>query len=348
MTMLFPEIVTCALCGTKVQHNQLNSTNEFGWADLDLRPPPDHRHWLDREIQHCAACGYCAPTLSKKPGPNTKRTILSEQYQLSLHDTHLPTAARYFACWALIAHAQGYIARAAWATLKAAWICDDYSHAEMAMQFRAIAAPRFETAIAAQDWPCDGEPLSHAVLVDVLRRSWQLGAAVAKAKSALLVVPATRDNEAAIDILNFQLTLCAREDFDCHDIGEARRASPHFQLYEQRKKEEYENAHAKRLAQEAAQLAERQALMPEKFLAALHDKAQKLFVNSGETPLPEASGSAQSANRDLAERLLSQFPMPYSIKILMLANLDAYGWPAKVCTAALGLATRVHRGGCLE
>lgn len=338
MTMISTEILKCAVCGKAAKHDRLDSTNEFGWADLDLRPPPDRRHRLGLEIQHCAACGYCAPTISQEKDPidpSIRQTMQSAQYQLSLHDKQLPNTARYFVCWALLAYAQGHIAWAAWATLKAAWVCDDHSsHAEMATQLRELAASRFHAAIAAQDWPCAGEPLSHAVLVDILRRSGQFDLALAKANSALLTAPATQENEGAIDLLRFQLTLCANRDSTRHNIGEARHASPNAQLYEAR-------AHARKSAWEMARLAEQQATMPERFLEVLREKAPPLFMNFGKstTPAPEACGSAaQSSNHDLAERLLSQFPMPYSIKIILLANLDAYAWPADVCAAALGLA----------
>ena len=69
----------CYVCGKMSEQMVLVSTNQFGYPDLDLRPPEMERSTMDWWIEECPHCGYVAPDLSEKTAI-TKEWLNNGQY----------------------------------------------------------------------------------------------------------------------------------------------------------------------------------------------------------------------------------------------------------------------------
>lgn len=58
MTTLASTSKKCLVCGTVSQFSALQSTNSFGYSDLDFRPAEMKRSTMPYWIQECPCCGY--------------------------------------------------------------------------------------------------------------------------------------------------------------------------------------------------------------------------------------------------------------------------------------------------
>lgn len=124
MTTFFQKQAKCAHCGATVEWAEVASTNAFGSMDLDMRPPPMERDTLEHDIQQCDACGFCSPTIDSGEGVDITQVGLPQYVSLA-SDDRFPLVARRFLAYAHMAKAKACHTRAAWASLRAAWICDD-------------------------------------------------------------------------------------------------------------------------------------------------------------------------------------------------------------------------------
>ncbi len=168
MTMIRPEEVRCRNCGRRSEQMILESTNAFGSADLDLRPPEMQRSTMGCWLQLCPHCGFCAPDLAKTKGDPS--IIGSAEYRAIPSDQRFPELARRFLARArLVEHTDPE--RASDARLHAAWACDDADLDEPAVECRLGAAAGME-ALKPFDDSEDGLTRG-AILVDVLRRAGQ-------------------------------------------------------------------------------------------------------------------------------------------------------------------------------
>jgi hypothetical protein len=173
MTTISSAEEACFVCGKSSEHTVINSTNEFGSPDLDLRPPPMARQTISHWIKRCPFCGYCASTLSEGP-EIAKRVVRSSEYIEQLNSADFPQLADQFLCWALIQVAAGEASNAGWAALHAAWACDDAKTAHGADVCRRKAIALFVSARAkAQTFSQDGASES-LLLADLYRRTGQL------------------------------------------------------------------------------------------------------------------------------------------------------------------------------
>src|SRR5438093_611864 len=98
MTTFFRQDVTCVNCRKSSEHHVLSSTNAFGSADLDLRPPEMKRSTMRAWLQLCPHCGYVAPDLSRKVGDLA--VVGSAEYRSAVSDKRFPELARRFLAYA--------------------------------------------------------------------------------------------------------------------------------------------------------------------------------------------------------------------------------------------------------
>ena len=124
MTTFIQKQANCARCGAIVEWPEVASTNAFGSMDLDMRPPPMERDTLEHDIQQCDACGFCSPTIDSGEGVDMTQVGLPHYVSLVSGD-RFPLVARRFLAFAHMAKTMGCDTRAAWASLRAAWVCDD-------------------------------------------------------------------------------------------------------------------------------------------------------------------------------------------------------------------------------
>lgn len=214
MTTIFSSDVRCAVCGHESQISEIGSTNAFGSSDLDTRPPEMQRSTIWSWVFSCPGCSYCAGDLSEgTEGLNA--IVKSPDYQARLKDELYPAKANEFLCQALIAKQLGQPQRAAWATLHAAWICDDSERHASAIRKEAVAL--LVEAERADD-PAFGDlARSQALRVDLLRRSADFAGARALIDST--IDPDT--SEIVRTILLYQKHLAELNDSSDHSVAEA-------------------------------------------------------------------------------------------------------------------------------
>ena len=214
MTTYRSETQICRVCGASVECTILNSTNEFGSPDLDLRPPEMKRSTMDTWLHECPDCGYVSGDLNR-PTVGAKATMESEPYAALLADSGIPELARRFARYSLLQHADPETAGVA--LIRAAWACDDANDAERARAYRTRAADILLTLRPFADG--EEQATLAAVLVDVLRRAERFGEAKALA-TELLSSRTIKANDIVASVLQYQCRLCDDGDAECHNVAE--------------------------------------------------------------------------------------------------------------------------------
>lgn len=215
MTTLSVETKTCAVCGEISEHNIIMSTNAFGSADLDTRPPEMHRSTIDTWVQVCPSCGYCAPDISEH-WPEAERIVESTVYQEQLDNLELPKLANYFLCWSLILENTEEYAKSGWSSVHAAWACDDGNFVEGAIFCRKRAVYLLQKAIERHQSFTDQLGAEEAILTDLLRRAGEFEDALRICKKGLNKNP----EEVILNILRFQESIINKKDFACYTIKE--------------------------------------------------------------------------------------------------------------------------------
>lgn len=213
MSLAYNEKRRCGVCGaTKIIRIQ-GGHGTYGASDLDTRPAGS-RSEMSSWITCCDNCHYCAPDLEKTFGLAAKVLALPEyQYQFAMQG--LPETARHFLCHGLLSWAQGQIEQAIWACIHAAWVCDDEGMAGDACRVRALKL--IEQLEAGGIYLGESLDSHHAIIVDLLRRSFQFEGARSKAEEGLAALSGPSP---IADILKFQLELIERHDFADHSLNE--------------------------------------------------------------------------------------------------------------------------------
>lgn len=215
MTSYFEEDRRCALCSSVNEFSTLGSTNTFGSADLDTRPPEMQRSTMYAWVQRCPSCGYCAADISKSH-TGSAAVVARVQYREQLNNPTYPGLANSFLCNALIQHEANDYKSATWALVKAAWVCDDANLLDAAAACRRKAADMLLTAQGHDQQVSVEDGVSTAILVDLLRRSGQPDAA----RQAIVERPAEIPDIVG-RILDYQSMLIEKGDTTAHVISEA-------------------------------------------------------------------------------------------------------------------------------
>jgi hypothetical protein len=211
MTTYFRRESTCANCGKPSEHHVLGSTNAFGSADLDLRPPPMQRSTMNAWLQECPHCHYIAPEVAEREGDLS--IVNSQGYADVLADLRYPELARRFLAHALLNAADP--ALAGHSRLRAAWVCDDAHNAEAATECRTAAAADMAQT---KPFPDDQQGATRgAILVDVLRRAGQFEEADAECQELL---GRTSAQGIIRQVLEAQRRLIAQKDTAGHTVAE--------------------------------------------------------------------------------------------------------------------------------
>lgn len=216
MTAVYKEKEACRLCGTVSEHIEIGPTKGFGSSDLDTRPPQMIRSTLKFQIRRCPVCGYCAPYLADASN-QVLEIIHSDAYRKQLDNPNYSVLTNSFLCHAIIQHALGAFDQAGWASVSAAWVCDDEQASVLAKQCRLRAIHLFQRC-KLESIPFASElGIEEAVLADLFRRTGQFDRVpvichrgIAKKPSAMI-----------LQMLNFQIGLARKQDEACHVIDES-------------------------------------------------------------------------------------------------------------------------------
>lgn len=212
MTTYSSKNVNCAHCGRGSEQTGLTSTNAFGSADLDLRPPEMQRSTMSVWLQECPNCGYVAYNLAQKSAGMSM--VGGKLYNGWREDRRFPSLARRF-----LAHAQLFVESdprlASHSQLCAAWICDDARYTIPARECRLLAA----TSMARlQPFENSEEGITvGAVYVDILRRAGEFPQA---AQEVQILTRLSHCRGALREVLDFQEQLIKKQTTAAYKISD--------------------------------------------------------------------------------------------------------------------------------
>lgn len=216
MTTLFLTDKTCYICGSNNKYPQIDlSLSITGTRDLDGRPSHIQRSLVYLWIQKCTSCGYCAPEISNGK-QNYSEIINLPEYTSQLSSDSYPDTARAFLCYSILMNSAGQYADAGWATLCAAWICDDNRYTDAAIACRSKTLVFFQKARESnQDFAPSGNE-EEIYLIDITRRIGNFDQAK-KLCTEELKKNLTEKNS---DLLTLELELIEKKDSSCHNESE--------------------------------------------------------------------------------------------------------------------------------
>ena len=220
MATIFPYETECAVCGKTSPQVSAAAVESDAYPDLDTRPGGEEvRAAYTYRIQRCPHCGYCAPEI-ELDYPLAADAVRRADYKAILHRQSLSDLGRAFLAWARIQELNEEHNGAAWATLHAAWACDDADAPQAAALLRRQALESFKRAIR-PDGSLVGfeEPGAQEIfLCDLYRRVGLFAPATQQAQAGLQkhvtsLVAAT---------LEYELELISRRDRAAPAPGPAR------------------------------------------------------------------------------------------------------------------------------
>lgn len=216
MTTMFDEEVECSICGEKSTHMGIGSTNAFGSADLDTRPPEMKRSTIYHWIQRCPSCGYCSQNLSEC-SEKTKEIVTSKEYQNIIKSGEMPETAACFLALSYEKEKQQEYSASAWGAIHAAWICDDVQNFKSSIKCRKQAVALIEKAKKNGQKIADQPGASEAITIDLMRRSGMYQEAL-----ELSAAMKSEDiDEIIMQVIQYEEELIAKNDNAAHTILEA-------------------------------------------------------------------------------------------------------------------------------
>jgi len=144
--------MTWGHCGETNTYSGWASISSFGFApDLDTRPSEhdDERKGINSLVYKCSTCGYCNDSIENVPN-NLTDIIENERYVNQLNNRQFPEKANQFLCKSIIKESTGDLEGAAWASLHAAWNCDDGNNYIQSVYCRKRSIALFQIANTAK------------------------------------------------------------------------------------------------------------------------------------------------------------------------------------------------------
>lgn len=223
MTTYAETTFTCPACGNTDAYTALMSTNAFGSADLDLRPPPMKRDTMHTWVRRCQKCSCCFADGTQGNDLNLEK-IDSEAYRQVGQDSNLPELAKDFIRYAMIRYGRDDQTEA-W--LNAAWVCDDEENEPEARKCRKkaydILADNYESGRYQLYADYVGNPEKGLQALDLLRRSQHFELAQQKIdKITLAIADSSEPNKEIMkSIVCFQAEKIDAQDARLYTIRDA-------------------------------------------------------------------------------------------------------------------------------
>ena len=218
MSLVFSSKVTCGNCAHIFEVGDYVSTNSFGEMDLDTRPAPDYRYTMNEILVTCCPqCHFCYQDITQFP-PGFKNVMESSDYLQYVNHSSLPDKAKEFLCKSLFLEHENKFVEAAWASLHAAWNCDNrYCSAEsITCRNRAIGLFLFCNYNKEQVFKDENEMT--VFLIDLYRRSKNFNQAL-KLCNDILALPILKPQTKSI--AKFHLHLINNKDTKCYTVQDA-------------------------------------------------------------------------------------------------------------------------------
>jgi len=216
MTTVCKEETECSICNKKSSHELIMSTNEFGYPDLDTRPPEMRRSTMVYWVQECPYCGYCNENIgyANKEYPELIKT---ESYRDQLKNKDYPQLANRFLCNSFLTERDKSYKESGLQSLYAAWACDDSpEHSEMAIKCRERAYDLFQLAKSNGENILNNDLEDGVILVELLRRMKRFDEGLEKCIKEL----SKNSNGILKKILEYEKLLIENKDSNCHNVRE--------------------------------------------------------------------------------------------------------------------------------
>lgn len=206
MTTIDTITTKCPVCGRDVDQNFIMSTNAFGYADLDLRPPEMQRSTMYIMTSMCD-CGnvFFGPEIT-----GNKELVESKSYQSCDGIDFSRRGMMYYRLY-LISKDQIDIEGEFFNLLRCAWACDD-DEDENSVTVRKMAIEVLDEIMEFEEERDDNHILLKA---DLLRRSRQFDKLIEEFKDIKF------EDETYQKIMDFQLEKANEEDDSCYTVGDA-------------------------------------------------------------------------------------------------------------------------------
>ena len=170
MTKITYKTLTCAVCGKSFPVPEGLSAGNTGSSDLDTRPGEPARSTLKQQVSCCYSCGYCSDDIEHIE-PELIPVVLSKEYLDIFSAVGYSAQASYFRCKALLDTKRQDYNKAFWATMKAAWTCDDQGDEREARFCRLDALRLFKVAKHAGQAMLPDKESESLLHIDILRRA---------------------------------------------------------------------------------------------------------------------------------------------------------------------------------
>lgn len=213
MTTFARKTYVCAVCKNETNFATIISTNTFGSADLDLRPPEMKRSTIPYWIQQCPVCGYTNRTIEVAPPTNVNMQWLqSDSYTNCEGIQFQDNDAKKFYHHYMVCKSAKETESAFRAILCAAWMCDDANEKENAIACRLVAAE-----LAMEILVTDSDPKWLMIRTDLLRRAGHFDMAIEETKQVIL----PKTNKLIGALLAFELKHAELHDAECYRVDYA-------------------------------------------------------------------------------------------------------------------------------
>ncbi|MBQ3398456.1 MAG: hypothetical protein IJG51_06180 [Synergistaceae bacterium] len=210
----------CSVCGAEDEYRVITSTNAFGPADLDLRPPEMQRSTMPLWVQECSECGYTASEISDACGVNPD--FLKSEGYISCEGMKFKSklAAKFYRQY-MIARECGKTREALFAVLHSAWSCDDEKDSANAKLCREKAASLAGELIAGGSLIGSQRENIMLMRADILRRAGHFEEVISQYSDVKFVGGGRNNPEVMNAIVKFQVEKALKEDAGCYTIADA-------------------------------------------------------------------------------------------------------------------------------
>lgn len=199
----------CAICHYEYHYQEMKDTDSFGLRDLDTRPPGMLRSMQYLLLQKCPNCGYVSEDVAKNDEKIQKEDLEKENYQEILNDKSINFAMKKFILRGELLKNKNNV-KAGMAYLRAAWLADDAKQYQMSQKMRSKAIQYLELSLEEEN----NENI-RLIIVDMYRR---IGMFDEAKEYAAFILENFGLEKYKINILNYQIELCEKEDILDHTI----------------------------------------------------------------------------------------------------------------------------------
>ena len=213
MTNMTQIEMKCSVCGKTSEQPVILSTNNFGYPDLDTRPPEMYRSTMNTWILECPHCGYVAKNLEEELKIN-EDYLKSNKYKTCNVINFKSDLSKNFYKRYLIESENSEDINAYFALLYCAWACDDSEDLENSKFTRQLAIELADKII--KDNKNSNDDVENLIVMkaDLLRRTGEFNQLIKDYEKLTL------KDELLNKIIKFQVEKAYEKDNKCYTVEE--------------------------------------------------------------------------------------------------------------------------------